>query len=458
MISRRAPFTLSWILLLAVSGAHALTADQVVLLVNSNEPAAAGVAEHYARLRGVPPENILTVALPVGETLPRAVYENELVPQVRAFIGDPSRNGKIRCLLLIYGMPLRVGQRTPTDEQKAEAERIKPELDALRETIKTSRERIKALGEQAQRTAEEDNELKTLREGLPEQEKREAELGQQYNQAVGAETQAALDSELALFAWPPYETWRWVVNPYHFAFPNERRQGFPPVFMTARLDGPTPEDAMRLVTDAVAAEQNGLHGKVYLDSRGIKQNAERPDGYGYPGYDESIRELAALLKEKTSLEVIHDDQPGLFQAGQCPDCMLYCGWYSLANYVDAFDFVPGAIAYHIASAEAVSLRDPNKAYWCPRLIQDGVAATLGPVAEPYTIGFPKPYEFFVILLSGKATLAETYFATLYFNSWMTTLIGDPLYNPFGKAPLLGLENLRPSPLGAPLLWSAPPAQ
>ena len=42
--------------------------------------------------------------------------------------------------------------------------------------------------------------------------------------------------------------------------------------------------------------------------------------------------------------------------GNDPDAALYCGWYSLAKYVDAFDWKPGAVAYHLASSEAHTLR------------------------------------------------------------------------------------------------------
>src|SRR5258705_1880591 len=52
----------------------------------------------------------------------------------------------------------------------------------------------------------------------------------------------------------------------------------------------------------------------------------------------------------------------------CTDCALYCGWYSLANYVDCCRFVPGAVAYHIASAEAVTLRNPQTKQWCKNLL------------------------------------------------------------------------------------------
>jgi uncharacterized protein (TIGR03790 family) len=195
----------------------------------------------------------------------------------------------------------------------------------------------------------------------------------------------------------------------------------------------------------VAVEKKGLQGKVYVDARGIGYNPTADSGYGYGGYDESLREMARLLKGAAKLPVTLDNKPELFKPGSCPDCALYCGWYSLAKYVDCCKFVPGAVAYHIASSEAVSLRNPKSTLWCKCLLEKGVVATLGPVAEPYTIGFPKPAEFFGLLVTGKYTLVECYFKTLLLNSWMTVLVGDPLYNPYAKSPKLAIEKVKPSP-------------
>ena len=147
------------------------------------------------------------------------------------------------------------------------------------------------------------------------------------------------------------------------------------------------------------------------------------------------------------MSVTLDDKPELFAPGSCPDCALYCGWYSLANYVPCCKFVTGAVAWHLASSEAVSLRDPKSKLWCKNLLENGVVATLGPVAEPYTIGFPKPAEFFGTLATGQYTLVETYWRTEMFASWMTVLVGDPLYNPYAKSPKLKMEQVKPSPAG-----------
>ena len=88
--------------------------------------------------------------------------------------------------------------------------------------------------------------------------------------------------------------------------------------------------------------------------------------------------------------------------------------------------------------------------WCPNLLKKGVCATVGPVAEPYTIGFPKPAEFFGLLATGEYTLVECYARTMLFCSWMTVLVGDPLYNPYKGAGKLKASDVMPSPKGAKL--------
>ena len=107
-----------------------------------------------------------------------------------------------------------------------------------------------------------------------------------------------------------------------------------------------------------------------------------------------------------------------------------------------------------ASSEAVSLRQPQAKYWCKNLLENGAAATLGPVAEPYTIGFPKPAEFFGLLATGEYTLVECYSRTMLFCSWMTVLVGDPLYTPFKNNPQMKVEDL---PAALKRVFQAAPA-
>jgi uncharacterized protein (TIGR03790 family) len=275
------------------------------------------------------------------------------------------------------------------------------------------------------------------------------------------ETGASFDSELALILWPDeYQLLRWQPNYLRPAYDNSQLPKAHRTFMVARLDAPTLVLAKGLVDTAIKIENEGLRGKVYIDTRGMGKLEDAnvmPGSYG--DYDRALLITAKGIDEQTDLEVVTDTTPQLFQPGACPDAALYCGWYSLAKYVDAFEWKPGAVAYHLASNEAHSLRDPASQAWCKRLLEDGVCATIGPVYEPYLGSFPRPDEFFAMLLQGELTLVECFARSNPFNSWMMTLIGDPLYRPFKyRVPVqLPTESGRPAEQQLPTSPSLAPA-
>ena len=252
------------------------------------------------------------------------------------------------------------------------------------------------------------------------------------------QTTAAVDSELTLALAPRYQLSKWLPNPFNAGFDK-----FPAIaairqktLMVGRLDGPTPEIARRLVDDALTVEAQGLQGVFYIDARGLQGD----DKYGgYAWYDHHLLKLYDLVKQRSTLKVVLDKNPDVFPPGSCPDAALYCGWYSLAKYVPAFKWVKGAVGFHVASAEATTLKQEGSNVWCKRMLEEGVAATLGPVSEPYLMSFPLPDEFFPLLMSGQKPLLEVYFRTLPHLSWMQILIGDPLYTPFKKNPALRPE-------------------
>jgi uncharacterized protein (TIGR03790 family) len=211
--------------------------------------------------------------------------------------------------------------------------------------------------------------------------------------------------------------------------------------MVMRLDGARPQQVRDIISASIEVEKKGLRGKVVLDSRGIpaRTRSGTPDGFGQ--YDQTLRDLGALLKSKTELKVVLDEKPDLLPPNSVDDVAIYCGWYSLRNYVPCVRFVKGAVGFHVASFELISLRIETEKGWVRGLLNDGVVATLGSVAEPYLSAFPAADDFFPLLLSGKLSLAEVYWKTTPLASWKMTMIGDPLYNPYEKVPALKLEDL-----------------
>src|SRR5947209_472923 len=120
-----------WMLLItcwlsAAGGAGALEPREVFLLVNKNVAESRAVADHYCARRGVPRENLIVLDLPSGDDVSRADYAAKIVAPVRAALRDKRDRAKV--LLSVYGVPLRVGPATPTPEDQAALEKLKPEL------------------------------------------------------------------------------------------------------------------------------------------------------------------------------------------------------------------------------------------------------------------------------------------------------------------------------------------
>lgn len=253
------------------------------------------------------------------------------------------------------------------------------------------------------------------------------------------DTTAAFDSELALVRWATYPRVRWADNPLFYSIAT--RPLAAATLMVSRLDAPKPELVRQIIDESIRVEAEGLKGKAVFDSRGMSATQPKPAERGLVGYDEAIRVTANLVRDHTSLQLVLDDKPEVLPPNSVDGVALYCGWYSVHQYVPACKFNPGAIGFHLASYEMRTLHDAADSGWVVGLLRDGVAATVGPVDEPYLQTFPRPDDFFPLLLSGKLTLAEVYWRTTPAASWMVSLIGDPLYTPYKNNPPLAVGDL-----------------
>jgi len=518
-----------------------LSAENLLLIVNKNEPAGQRLAEHYAKQRQIPAGRIVVVDAPHADELTYRAFHEQVAPTVRQFLKDHKLEEQVTCLVTFYGVPLRVGPRVNTAEQTAEyraidqqlqpilaqavqavatLEEVALQLNADFKPPTTSQEMpalplradtavksaIEALGSDgdAERRAQRFSRLMASVEKLygpletqerlalpvyqryaarPVSPEQQAELRKQtaaliteiqalnpkaladaaarerlrelFTTQLGQlrtlqlmteqklrletrETQASVDSELACLWWPQEMLrYRWHENPLNYRLryavgdrPPSTPAARPRTLMVARLDAPTEQIVRGIIDTSLKVEAEGLAGIVGLDARGKAPT----DAYGK--FDALIRDLATELREKSRAEVRLDDADEVFAAGSVRDVSLYCGWYSLRNYVPGMAFKPGAVGYHVASGEMISLHHPTERGWCANLLKDGVVATLGPVAEPYLHAFPMPTEFFPLLMTGKLKLAEVYWLTNPLVSWMNTLIGDPLYAPFAASPAI----------------------
>lgn len=241
---------------------------------------------------------------------------------------------------------------------------------------------------------------------------------------VASRNEASVDSELSVLAFLFHHISGAVTNPYFQSFRGIRDFPNATMLLVCRLDGPTPAIVRRMIVDAIAAEKNGLWGRAYVDAS--HNAAPSPDG------DKWLAELPDQF-HKVGIPVVYDDAPAIFPDGYpITDCALYYGWY--AGQVSGpfsrpdFRFVPGAVAVHIHSFSANTLRDPN-ANWVAPLLAKGAAASLGNVYEPY-LQLTAHLDIFNDRLLHGFTFAESAYMSVLGLSWMSVTVGDPLYRPY----------------------------
>ena len=70
------------------------------------------VAAYYARVRGVPTENVLALSIPQGETLSREDWQAKVRPAIRQWLSVGDRRVKIRCFVTVWDVPLKIGPAT----------------------------------------------------------------------------------------------------------------------------------------------------------------------------------------------------------------------------------------------------------------------------------------------------------------------------------------------------------
>lgn len=405
----------------------ALGPDEVLVIANRHSPKGVRLARYYMAQRGIPKGNFFQVRVSDKEVCSREMYDTKIAEPIRQYLQDRDPKKKILCLVTVYGMPLKISPPLISSKEKQDAA-------ALRKKRNTLNEELKKLGRNG--------------EVQVENIKSEIALINRRLERVTKQTQrSSLDSELALVTAEPYALSGWVPNPYFIGFKNkvlpiDQKN----VKLVSRLDGPSPPVVRRIIDDSINVERNGLTGTAYFDARWKEPDSDKLKGYAL--YDKSIHRAAGRVKTSGRTKVVVNDKTSLFKSGEAPGAALYCGWYSLAKYVDAFEWRPGAVGYHIASSECRTLKRGGSQVWCKRMLEEGAAATVGPSSEPYVQAFPLPEIFFGLLVDGRLTLAECYAASVPFWSWQMVLIGDPLYQPFKTVYRPSKTVYRPSNAGS----------
>jgi uncharacterized protein (TIGR03790 family) len=236
--------------------------------------------------------------------------------------------------------------------------------------------------------------------------------------------EASVDSELSTLRFFTQQISGAVTNSYFQSFRPIAQHTTSPLLLVTRLDAPESATMRRMITDAIEAEKNGLWGRAYVDGT-HETSGGREEG------DAWMRAIVGR-SHKEGVPVVFDDLPTVFPDNYpMTDCALYYGWYT-GNVAGPFNqpgrFVPGAVAAHIHSYSASTLRDENSG-WAGPLVSRGATATVGNVYEPY-LELTAHFDILNDRLLHGFTFAESVFMASRVLSWMGVALGDPLYRPY----------------------------
>lgn len=381
-------------------------ASEVFVLYNRNSPESHDVARHYSEKRGVPASQVLGLDLPDTLAISRQGYDRKIQQPLLDYLKENK--------LFVFGK-----KEEEAEERLLESESKPGEQNTKIKLLKSSiRYLVLCYGVPVKISPDETLQEKET-EHLPPEVRR---------------NEAALDSELALLphrgSGNPLPYYGLLTNPLYGATNRALIHPTNGVLMVARLDGPTAQIARSLVDKAMQAEEEGLWGRAYFDARGISEGNYKPG-------DVWIKQ-AARIAERMGFETILDDEPSTFDPSfPMSHAGFYAGWYDTSvsgpfqnGYVQ---FMPGAFAYHLHSSSAANLRLPDQ-YWVGPLLRLGATATMGSVYEPYLAGTPDIGMFALRFIAGKFSFGEAAYAAQRNLSWMTTVVGDPLYEPFAIPP------------------------
>ncbi|WP_309384945.1 TIGR03790 family protein [Cerasicoccus frondis] len=359
----------------------AVEPQQVVVVANSDDPDSLAIAEYYMAKRKIPEQNLIKIATSKAERLTGQEFVDQIFNPLReelverkwingVLADDYDNAGRRKMVPMGHHIGFLVLCRLPYQVHGYEQ-------DAL------------------------------------------TGFGGEMQGAM-ANSQASVDSELTYIAVVDTPLAGPAKNPlFGEKAPDYMRLNS--VVKVARLDGPSVPAVKRLIDSALEGEAHGLKGRAYIDKGGPHQQGE--------GW---LDQATVLIKELDYPVSIDTEKPRFSWTARLDAPAIYFGWWTHepdGPFEDpTYRFPAGAVAIHISSFSGQHLRKPNLR-WGGGLVERGVAATVGNVYEPYLQLTNQPQLYLEGLMNGMSTGEAAYYS-LQGLSWMTIVLGDPLYQPF----------------------------
>jgi uncharacterized protein (TIGR03790 family) len=361
----------------AASTAAAQTGRQVLLVVNASSPASAQIGEHYAKARGVPPDQIVKLTLPVKDEISQQDYTALIERPIAAWFAASGAQDRILYLVLTKGVPIRVA----------------------------------GTGGLQGSTASVDSQLTLL-----------------YRRMLGAPV--PIQGRVA----NPY-----YLGPGEIAQAKPFTHEAHDIFLVSRLDGYSVEDVLRLIDHGKAPGSRGtfvLDQRVALLERANTWLETAADRLAALGLKDRVH-----LDTTSRVVINQKDVLGYYSWGSNDTAikqrdfgLTFAPGALAAMFVstDGRTFTAPPDTWQIGTWEKPETHYAGSPQsLAGDLIRAGVTGIAAHVGEPYLDATIRPEILFPAYVSGF-NLIESYYLAMPYLSWQTVVIGDPLCAPFPR--------------------------
>lgn len=361
----------------ATTPARAQSAANLLLIVNETSTVSGRIADHYARVRGVPQDNVLRLKVPETDEVSFADFARLIATPIATWLTTHAAHDRILYLVLTKGMPLRIAGTSGREGTVASV----------------------------------DSELTVLYRRLT---------------GVAAPVTGRVPNPYFLGEAPLAKA-----RP----FSHETQD----IFLVTRLDGFTEADVVALIDRSVAPSREGrivLDGKAAIDDQGNKWLQAASDWLAANGFKDRVifDATSRVIRDERDILGYYSwgsNDPAIkvrrFGFGFVPGALA-------ATYVssDGRTFTEPPADWQIGTwTDRKTFFAGSPQSLAGDLVREGVTGVAGHVAEPYLDATIRPQILFPAYLSGF-TLAEAFYLAMPYLSWQTVIVGDPLCAPFPR--------------------------
>ena len=106
--------TTAAVLTASATGARALRPQEILVVANANAPGSVALGKYYCLARNILEDRLIVLRTTAGAIVGRKEYDRNIRRPIREYLEKNRLRGRIKCLALVWGVPVRVLGRPMT--------------------------------------------------------------------------------------------------------------------------------------------------------------------------------------------------------------------------------------------------------------------------------------------------------------------------------------------------------